>query len=141
MKFAKLNRSRFLSRILLGFAFATALVPVAIQAARTDEQTLKMVQTSKYNPVTGNWDVRLSEDAVDVSNSFKKHLPNIDYHLVEEKTKGRGRITLTFRGEGDQRAIVKLKQNEEETNVRIRVGLVGSEAKSSQLFSYVYKNS
>ncbi len=141
MKTTKLNRFPSLSQFLLGFVIATALVPVGIQAARTDEQALKLVQTSKFNPITGNWDVRQKGDPVEISKAFKKHLPNVDYHLVEEKTNGSGRITLTFRGEGDQRAIVKLKQFEEETNVRIRVGIVGSEAKSSQLFAYVYKNS
>ncbi len=141
MKATKLNRIPSLSQFLLGFAIATALIPVAVQGARTDEQALKLVQTSKFNPVTGNWDVRQKGDPAEISKAFKKNLPNVDYYLVEEKTNGSGRITLTFRGEGDQRAIVKLKRYNEETNVRVRVGIVGSEAKSSQLFAYVFKNS
>ncbi len=141
MKVTKLNRIFPPSRILLGFALAAAFMSFGAQAARTDEDTLKVVQTSKYNPIVGNWDVRQKGEPAEISKDFKNHLPNIEYHLVEEKTNGRGRITLTFRGDGDQRAIVKLKQYGEETNVRIRVGIVGSEAKSSQLFSYVYKNS
>jgi len=141
MKATKLNRILTLSKVLLVFAIAAAFAPLAVQAARTDEQTVKLVQTSKYNPITGNWDVRQKGEPVEISKAFKKHMPNIDYHLVEEKTNSSGRITLTFRGEGDQRAIVKLKQYGGETNVRIRVGILGSETKSSQLFSYVYKNS
>ena len=134
-----MNRIYLLTKVLLGAAALGLLAP-SVQAGHSDEATLKLVQTSKYNVLTGNWDVVQGGTAPAIAKDFKKNLPRLDYHLVQETVNGSGRIVLTFRGEGDQRVIVKLKELEDETNVRIRVGALGNEAKSSQLFSYVYKN-
>lgn len=110
-------------------------------AASSEEAAIKLVQRSSYNILTGNWDVSLERDAKEIAEEFKSELPALDYYLVEEDVvmkNGSDRVVLTFRGEGDQRVVVKLKEMGSETNVRLRVGLAGSEAKSAELFKYVY---
>ena len=97
-----------------------------------------MTQSAKYNIITGNWDVRLEMSPKAIAREFKKYMPELEYALVEENTDG-GRISMTFRGEGDTKVVIKLKPMGEETNVRIRFGLVGHETKSRELFSYIYK--
>lgn len=109
------------------------------QAAHTEEEALAKAQAATYNVVTGNWDAQVEKSPMEVAKDFKRHMPSLDYHLVEERIKDRDRIVQTYRGEGDQRVLVKLKDMGRETNVRIRVGLLGSEAKSMQLFTYIYQ--
>lgn len=110
----------------------------AVEAARSDEEVIRKTQTANYNLITGNWDVRLEMSSDAIAGEFKRFLPELNFALVEEET-DEGRINLTFRGEGDEKLVIKLKPMGKETNVRIRHGLTGSEAKSLQLFSYVYK--
>ncbi len=127
---------------LLTFSLAVAASLTSLaQAAHSEGEAVKVVQSSKYNVLTGNWDVVLEGDASSIAEDFKKQMPNLDYHLVEEETVGKKkseRTVLTFRGEGDQRVVVKLKEVPEGTNVRLRVGIAGNETKSAQLFKYVF---
>lgn len=122
-------------------AFA-ALSCGSAASANSAEESIKLVQTASYNVVTGNWDVELARPAPEIADTFKRALPNLDYHLVDEdldEKRGKDRIVLTFRGEGDQRVVVKLKELDGVTNVRIRVGALGSDSKSTELFKYVYE--
>ncbi|MDQ8185825.1 hypothetical protein [Pelagicoccus sp. SDUM812002] len=127
---------------LLTFSLAAAASLTSLaQAAHSEDEAVKVVQSSKYNVFTGNWDVELDDDARSLAEDFRMQMPNLDYHLVDEETvvkKNSARTVLTFRGDGDQRVIVKLKEIPEGTNVRLRVGMAGSEAKSAELFKYVF---
>ncbi len=123
---------------LLIIGFLTAALGATVASAHSDEEVLKLTQTAKYNVVTGNWDVEMEDSSSDIAKAFKKHLPKLDYTLVEEESDG-DKINLTFRGPGDYKVVIKLNPRGKETNVRIRAGLTGSEAKSSEMFSYVYK--
>ena len=135
---------KFVKRSLVALSIAGAsLLSTTAMAAHSEEEAIKQVQSANYNVITGNWDVELPGSGSAIAAEFKKHMPNLDYHLVDKesaKKKGDDRITLTFRGAGDQRVIVKLKENDGTTNVRIRVGLVGNEAKSIELFKYVFQH-
>lgn len=136
-------RNRYLSR-LAGIALLSVLgfFPDSLtSAASSEEAAIKLVQSSSYNLITGNWDVVLGKVASEIVEDFKANLPELDYHLVEEdvtKKGGNERRVLVFRGVGDQRVVLKLKEFEGGTNVRLRVGLTGNEAKSAELFKYVY---
>ena len=114
------------------------VIGASVEAARSDEEVIRKTQTADYNLITGNWDVRLEMSSEAIAGEFKRYLPELDYALVEED-RDEDRINLTFRGKGDDKLVIKLKPMGKETNVRIRHGLTGSEAKSLQLFSYVYK--
>lgn len=111
----------------------------AAHGARSEEEAIKVAQSSRYNILTGNWDVALKQPAPSIAEDFKRVLPELGLHLTDEERRSDERIVLTFRGEGDQRVVVKLKEAAGSTNVRLRVGLTGSEAKSNQLFTYVYQ--
>ena len=119
-------------------AIVVALAP-ASRADDAESEAVKLAQRSSYNVFTGNWDVSLDRPALSIAESFKRILPALDYHLVDEAVDEKERVKLTFRGEGDQRVLVKLKEMNGATNVRIHVGRLGNEAKSSQLFTYVYE--
>jgi len=122
--------------MIMGLLLGLNLTP-SVYAGHSEEEVIKKTQTADYNLITGNWDVRLDMSSEDIAKEFKKYLPELDYVLVEEDV-DEDNINLTFRGEGDDKLVIKLKPMDKETNVRIRHGLTGSEAKSQQLFSYVY---
>lgn len=126
------------NRLILAFFISTSMCLVA-SASKSEEDTLKRIQQAKYNVFTGNWDVRLKMDIKMVGEGIKKGMPSLDYTLVDEAIDSPKLTTLTFRGPGDMKVVVKLKRYEAYTNFRIRVGLVGNESKSAQIFNYVYR--
>ncbi|MGK0238431.1 MAG: hypothetical protein ACI92G_001897 [Candidatus Pelagisphaera sp.] len=126
------------NRLILALFVAVSISLVA-SASKSEEDTLKRIQQAKYNVFTGNWDVRLNTDIKTVGEGIKKGMPGLDYTLVDEKIASSKLTTLTFRGQGDQKIVIKLKRFEAFTNFRIRVGLVGNESKSAQIFNYVYR--
>lgn len=129
----RMIRFTILSTALFGLLSAAPL-----RAGHSEEEVIQKTQTADYNLITGNWDVQLEMSSEDIAKEFKKYLPEIEYVLVEEE-QDEDNIVLTFRGKGDEKLVIKLKPMGKETNVRIRSGLTGSESKSLQLFSYVYK--
>lgn len=130
--------SNHFNRLFLAL-FISISLSLAANAANSEEDTLKYVQQAKYNLFTGNWDVRLKADIKTLGQGLKKAMPGLDYTLVNEEIKGTALMTLTFRGSGDQKIVIKLKRYATSTNLRIRVGLTGNESKSAQIFSYVYR--
>jgi hypothetical protein len=127
-----------LNRFVLALLVSVALSLVA-SASKSEEDALKRIQQAKYSIFTGNWDVRLYEDINSVVDGVKKGMPGLDYALVDQKIANSARMTLVFRGQGDQKVVVRLKRFETFTRLRIRVGVVGSETKSAQIFNYVYR--
>lgn len=127
-----------LNRLILALFVSVAMSLVA-SASKSEEDALKRIQQAKYNVFTGNWDVHLQSDIKTVGEGIKKGMPGLDYTLVDEEISSPLRRTLTFRGPGDQKVVVKLKRYEAFTNFRIRVGVVGNESKSAQIFNYVYR--
>ena len=125
-------------RAALALLVAFLGIPVAI-AAHGEEETLKKVQQAKYNYVTGNWDVRVKGEVRELVKSVKRHMPGLDYTLVEEDLKNSSEATLIFRGPGDQKVVVKFKEYATLTVFRIRIGLAGNQSKSVQLFTYLYR--
>lgn len=111
----------------------------SLQASNSEEETLKRIQQSKYNMLTGIWSIRLNEEIRDVESGFKAHLPGLDYTLVDEKIKDAGRTVMVFRGKGDQKLVVRLKETGPYTNLSIRIGVTGNNSKSAQIFGYVYR--
>ena len=130
--------STHLNRLILALFMAVSMSLVA-SASKSEEDTLKRIQQAKYNVFTGYWDVRLNMDINSAGKGAKKGMPGLDYTLVDEKIKSPLRSTLTFRGPGDKKVVIKLKRNEVFTIFRIRVGLVGNESKSAQIFNYIYR--
>ena len=108
-------------------------------ASNSEEETLKRIQQAKYNMFTGVWSIRLNEEIRDVESGFKAHLPGLDYTLVDEKIKDAGRTVMVFRGKGDQKLAVRLKETGPYTNLSIRIGATGNNSKSAQVFGYVYR--
>ncbi len=129
---------RILVRSVLGLAVLACAVGPAL-ATNSEEDTLKRVQQSRYNFVTGVWQLRLNEEIRLVERGFKDFLPGLDYTLVDEKIKDEDRMSMTFRGMGDRKLVVKLRSQGQFTLISIRWGLTGSETKSAQIFSYVYR--
>lgn len=111
----------------------------SLQASNSEEETLKRIQQAKYNMLTGIWSIRLNEEIRDVESGFKAHLPGLDYTLVDEKIKDAGRTVMVFRGKGDQKLVVRLKETGPYTNLSIRIGVTGNNSKSAQIFGYVYR--
>ncbi len=105
----------------------------------SEEGTLKRVQQAKYNFVSGVWQIRMNEEIRDIEKGFKTYLPRLDYTLVDEKIKDSDRMTMTFRGMGDKKLVVKVKSQGIFTILSIRLGLTGNENKSAQIFSFVYR--
>jgi len=112
---------------------------VSLQASNSEEETLKRIQQAKYNMFTGIWSIRLNEEIRYVESGFKAHLPGLDYTLVDEKIKDASRTVLVYRGKGDQKLVVRLKEAEPYTNLSIRIGVTGNNSKSAQIFGYVYR--
>ena len=108
-------------------------------ASNGEEETLKRIQQANYNMFTGVWSIRLNEEIRDVESGFKAHLPGLDYTLVDEKIKDAGRTAMVFRGKGDQKLVVRLKETGPYTNLSIRIGVTGNNSKSAQIFGYVYR--
>ena len=108
-------------------------------ASNSEEETLKRIQQAKYNMFTGVWSIRLNEEIRDVESGFKAHLPGLDYTLVDEKIKDAGRTVMVFRGKGDQKLAMRLKETGPYTNLSIRIGATGNNSKSAQVFGYVYR--
>ena len=108
-------------------------------ASNSEEETLKRIQQAKYNMFTGVWSVRLNEEIRDVESGFKAHLSGLDYTLVDEKIKDAGRTVMVFRGKGDQKLAMRLKETGPYTNLSIRIGFTGNNSKSAQVFGYVYR--
>lgn len=115
------------------------LVGVSLQASNSEEETLKRIQQAKYNMFTGIWSIRLNEEIRDVESGFKAHLNGLDYTLVDEKIKDASRTVLVYRGKGDQKLVVRLKEAGPYTNLSIRIGVTGNNSKSAQIFGYVYR--
>lgn len=132
MKWNSLNRLFLVLVIALGST-------INASATNSEEDALKRIQQAKYNMFTGNWDVHLKTEMNAIAESVKQHMTGIDYTLVDEKLNGSKLSTLTFRGEGDQKVVIKLKRYEAYTNFRIRIGLFGSESKSAQIFNYLFR--
>lgn len=126
------------NRLILAL-FISICASFVASAAHSEEDTLKRIQQAKYNVFTGNWNVRLNGDAQTIGQGLKKNMPGLDYTLVDEKINGPERVTLIFRGAGDQKIVIKLKGYNAYTNVRIRIGLTGNQSKSAQIFNYVYR--
>jgi len=59
--------------------------------------------------------------------------------LVDEKIKDAGRTAMVFRGKGDQKLIIRLKETGSYTNLSIRIGATGNNSKSANIFVYVYR--
>ena len=108
-------------------------------ASNSEEETLKRIQQAKYNMFTGVWSIRLNEEIRDVESGFKAHLSGLDYTLVDEKIKDAGRTVMVFRGKGDQKLAMRLKETGPYTNLSIRRGVTGNNSKSAQVFGYVYR--
>ena len=108
-------------------------------ASNSEEETLKRIQQAKYNMFTGVWSIRLNEEIRDVESGFKAHLSGLDYTLVDEKIKDAGRTVMVFRGKGDQKLAMRLKETGPYTNLSIRIGATGNNSKSAQVFGYVYR--
>ena len=108
-------------------------------ASNSEEETLKRIQQAKYNMFTGIWSIRLNEEIRDVESGFKAHLSGLDYTLVDEKIKDAGRTVMVFRGKGDQKLAMRLKETGPYTNLSIRIGATGNNSKSAQVFGYVYR--
>ena len=126
-------RSALLVSLSLCLGFGT------LWASNSEEETLKRIQQAKYNMFTGVWSVRLNEEIRDVESGFKAHLSGLDYTLVDEKIKDAGRTVMVFRGKGDQKLAMRLKETGPYTNLRIRIGFTGNNSKSAQVFGYVYR--
>jgi len=120
----------------IGLVFLSAISSVA---TNSEEDTLKRIQQAKYNAFTGVWEIRLNEEIRPLEAGFKNFLPGLDYVLVDEKMRDAGRNTLVFRGQGDQKVVVRLRTFGIFTKVSIRIGLTGNQSKSAQLFSHVYR--
>ena len=126
-------RSALLVSLSLCMGFGT------LWASNSEEETLKRIQQAKYNMFTGVWSVRLNEEIRDVESGFKAHLSGLDYTLVDEKIKDAGRTVMVFRGKGDQKLAMRLKETGPYTNLSIRIGVTGNNSKSAQVFGYVYR--
>ena len=126
-------RSALLVSLSLCLGFGT------LWASNSEEETLKRIQQAKYNMFTGVWSIRLNEEIRDVESGFKAHLPGLDYTLVDEKIKDAGRTVMVFRGKGDQKLAMRLKETGPYTNLSIRIGATGNNSKSAQVFGYVYR--
>jgi len=123
-------------------AFCILSTSGTAQAETSEEEAMRIAQSSRYNRITGNWEVEVTHSSKRIADSFKSQMPALEYHLVEEGTAGkdsRRRTVLTFRGKGDQRVVIKLMEGEQNTKLRIRFGLTGNQTKSSDLFKYVYQ--
>ncbi len=108
-------------------------------AGNSEEETYKRLQQAKYSRLTGIWQLNLNEEIRIVEKSFKDFLPGLNYTLVDESMPDGERLSMIFRGEGDTKVVVKLRSNGSITKISIRVGLTGSQSKSTQLFGYVYR--
>jgi|GEM_PF-988806 hypothetical protein len=132
-------RSSALIRSVFLVLLSLFLGGVSLQATNSEEETLKRIQQAKYNMFTGIWSIRLNEEIRDVESGFKAHLPGLDYTLVDEKIREAGRTVMVFRGKGDQKLVVRLKETGPYTNLSIRIGVTGNNSKSAQIFGYVYR--
>jgi hypothetical protein len=132
-------RSSALIRSVFLVLLSLFLGGVSLQATNSEEETLKRIQQAKYNMFTGIWSIRLNEEIRDVESGFKAHLPGLDYTLVDEKIREAGRTVMVFRGKGDQKLLVRLKETGPYTNLSIRIGVTGNNSKSAQIFGYVYR--
>ena len=132
------NSSPFIRSVLL-ISLSLFLGVGTLWASNGEEETLKRIQQANYNMFTGVWSIRLNEEIRDVESGFKAHLPGLDYTLVDEKIKDAGRTAMVFRGKGDQKLVVRLKETGPYTNLSIRIGVTGNNSKSAQIFGYVYR--
>lgn len=132
------NSSPYIRSVLL-ISLSLCLGVGTLWASNSEEETLKRIQQAKYNMFTGVWSIRLNEEIRDVESGFKAHLPGLDYTLVDEKIKDAGRTAMVFRGKGDQKLVVRLKETGPYTNLSIRIGVTGNNSKSAQIFGYVYR--
>ena len=132
------NSSPYIRSVLL-ISLSLCLGVGALRASNSEEETLKRIQQAKYNMFTGVWSIRLNEEIRDVESGLKAHLPGLDYTLVDEKIKDAGRTAMVFRGKGDQKLVVRLKETGPYTNLSIRIGVTGNNSKSAQMFGYVYR--
>ncbi len=132
------NSSPYIRSVLL-ISLSLCLGVGTLWASNSEEETLKRIQQAKYNMFTGVWSIRLNEEIRDVESGFKTHLPGLDYTLVDEKIKDAGRTAMVFRGKGDQKLVVRLKETGPYTNLSIRIGVTGNNSKSAQIFGYVYR--
>ena len=132
-------KSNVFFRSIALVSIALLLGGASMIAANSEEETLKRIQNAKYNMFTGVWSIRLNEEIRDVESGFKFHLPGLDYTLVDEKIKDAGRTVMVFRGKGDQKLVLRLKETGPYTNLSIRIGVTGNNSKSAQIFGYVYR--
>lgn len=126
-------------RSILLICLSLCLGVGTLWASKSEEETLKRIQHAKYNIFNGIWSIRLNEEIRDVESGFKAYLPGLDYTLVDEKIKDAGRTAMVFRGKGDQKLIVRLKETGSYTNLSIRIGATGNNSKSANIFVYVYR--